>query len=74
LGIAFEYNGIHHYKWPNYTGQTYEEFIAQVRRAEYKIDQCDRMGVYLITIPYTVPKSRLRDYIDYRAPENYIDN
>lgn len=71
LKLAVEYNGIQHYKWPNFTGQTKEAFIKQVRRDRYKVDTCDANGVYLITVPYNVPHDRIRDYILYYLPENY---
>lgn len=69
-GIAFEYNGIQHYTWPNYTNQTYAEFVSQVRRDQYKLECCDRHNVYLITIPYNVPSSDIREFITYYLPEN----
>lgn len=72
LKIAFEYNDKQHYLWPNFTGQSYQKFIAQVRRDTYKVNRCDQVGVYLITIPYNVPNSRLYSYIDYYRPENYM--
>lgn len=53
-GLAFEANGIQHYQWPNFTGQSQEEFLAQVRRDQEKLDECDDNGIYVITIPYTV--------------------
>lgn len=69
LGIAFEYNGIQHYIFPNWVHRTQEEFMKQVRRDQYKVDQCDRSGVYLISIPYEVPHNKIRDYIIYYLPE-----
>ena len=70
LKIGVEYNGIQHYVWPNYTGSTKDEFIQQLRRDKFKVDACDQNGVYLITVPYTVPNSMIRDYIIYYLPEN----
>jgi len=71
LKIGFEYNGQQHYVYPNYTGQTLEQFKAQVRRDIFKINKCDEQGVYVITIPYSVPDHLLEDYIRYYLPENY---
>ena len=70
LGIAAEYNGIQHYLWPNYTDQTEEQFHNQLRRDEFKINQCDLNGVYLITVPYEVPYDSIPKYIEYYLPEN----
>ena len=70
LKIAIEYQGEQHYKHPNYTGQTFQQFIYQVQKDKYKVDACDRNGVYLITVPYNVPDCMLRKYIEYYLPEN----
>lgn len=73
LGIALEYNGIQHYVWPNFTGQSKENFIKQVRRDQYKVNQCDLNGVYLITVPYNVPADELRSYIEWYLPERVME-
>lgn len=70
LKIAVEYNGIQHYKWPNFTGHSKEEFINQIRRDKFKLQTCDENGVYLITVPYTVPHDKIKDYIIERLPNN----
>lgn len=70
LKIAVEYNGVQHYVWPNFTGQTKEEFTKQLRRDKFKVEQCDKNGVYLITVPYNVPHNMIKDYIIYYLPEN----
>ena len=54
LRIAFEYNGVQHYDYPNHVHKNEGEFIAQKRRDLFKHKQCDANGVYLITIPHTV--------------------
>jgi len=70
LQLAVEYNGIQHYVWPNFTHQSYENFIKQRRRDQLKVDLCDLNGVYLITVPYNVPHNQIEDYIIYYLPEN----
>jgi len=65
LRIAFEYNGIQHYKWPNFTKNTVQDFIQQVRRDRYKTEMCDKNGVYLIIIPYKVPHHLIDKYIHF---------
>lgn len=69
LKIAVEYNGIQHYEWPNFTPMTYEEFIDQHRRDRYKKETCDRYGVYLITVPYTVSHNDIPSFIISHLPE-----
>jgi hypothetical protein len=69
LQIAVEYNGEQHYKWPNFTNQTYQQFIDQVRRDSLKMNLCDRNGVYLIVVPYNVPHDKISSYIISHLPE-----
>ncbi|AHH02016.1 helicase nuclease [Pithovirus sibericum] len=68
LRIGVEYNGRQHYVWPNFTGQSKQEFLNQVRRDRFKIETCDRNGVYLITVPYTVSHDQIPLYIQQRLP------
>lgn len=69
LKIAVEYNGEQHYKWPNFTNQTYEQFINQVRRDDLKFKLCNRNGVYLIVVPYNIPHDKISSYIVNHLPE-----
>jgi hypothetical protein len=70
LKLAVEYNGIQHYVFPNYTNQSYDEFIQQCRRDQLKVNLCDLHGIYLITVPYNVKLDQIYDYITYYLPEN----
>jgi hypothetical protein len=72
LRIAVEYNGEQHYKWPNFTNQSQQEFINQTRRDQLKGELCDKNGVYLITVPYNVPHDKIPAYITSRLPENIL--
>lgn len=69
LQLAVEYNGEQHYKWPNFTNQSYEEFLAQLGRDQLKVKLCDRNGVYLITVPYNIPYENIPAYITSHLPE-----
>jgi hypothetical protein len=73
LKIALEYSGFQHFVYPNRFHKTKEEFLNQVRRDQFKVDMCDKNGVYLITVPYNVPNeyTAIRKYIEYYLPENY---
>ena len=64
LKITVEYSGIQHFKWPNFTGQSRDKFIEQVRRDKFKLDSCDNNGIYLITVPYNVKEKEIKDYIN----------
>lgn len=68
LRLAVEYNGEQHYNWPNYTNQSFEQFIKQARRDIFKREMCDRRGVYLISVPYLIPISKIKEYIWKHLP------
>ena len=69
LKLGVEWNGVQHYVYPNYTGQSYDEFIKQVRRDKFKVEACDAAGVYLITVPYNTAENMIRDYIIKNLPK-----
>lgn len=69
LKLAAEYNGSQHYIWPNYTGQSYEQHIRQRRRDRYKLEVCDKIGIHLIIIPYTVKHNFIPNYVIQRLPQ-----
>lgn len=68
LRLAVEFQGPQHYQWPNYLGtrQTYEEFVSLLRRDKFKIAICDRVGVYVIRVPYTVDIKDIPAFIESR--------
>ena len=70
LKLAFEYNGIQHYVYPNRFHKTVKEFEDQVRRDVFKKDACSLSGIYLIVIPYNIPYTDIPKYIEYYLPEN----
>ena len=72
LKIGVERNGEQHYVFPNTFHRTYEEFLNQIRRDQYKLDACDAHGIYLITVPYNIPNDyeTIKKYIEYYLPEN----
>lgn len=70
LGFAIEYSGQQHYVYPNGLHKNREEFIKQLRRDRFKVRCCEKNGVYLIRVPYTVRYSDIPDYIRKRLPEN----
>ena len=63
LKIAVEYHGKQHYVHPNFTGQTKEQFDKQRSRDQLKLDLCDHHGVYVVTVPYTVPVEGIKNFI-----------
>lgn len=63
LKLAFEYNGIQHYQFPNFFMKTYDEFQGQKEKDQYKLEMCEKMGVSLIVIPYTIKPYYVRKYV-----------
>lgn len=54
LRLAFEYNGIQHYEFPNRFHRTIDEFKIQQENDRFKEARCRELGIDLIVIPYTV--------------------
>ena len=52
--IAIEYNGQQHYTFPNGLHATRDKFIDQIYRDSIKKELCEKNGIKLIIIPYTV--------------------
>lgn len=69
LKLAVEYNGIQHYKWPNFTNQSKEAFFEQSRRDKFKVDRCRDLGIYLLIVPYSVQHHLIPEYILSNLPE-----
>lgn len=72
LGIALEYNGIQHYKYPNNFHKSDKEFLQQKHRDKLKIKLCKKRGVHLIVVPYTVKKRDLEAYIRNHMPKKLL--
>lgn len=70
LKIGVEYHGRQHYERVKRFHKTEEEFESQIYRDNLKLDLCDANGVYLITVPYTVPFGQIKDYIIQYLPHN----
>lgn len=52
--IAVEYSGRQHYEFPSSFFTNEQDFYNQVYRDQLKRDLCDKNGIYLITVPYSV--------------------
>ena len=63
LSIALEYNGKQHYKYTPRFHKSMEEFELQVYRDILKKKLCNKNGVDLIIVPYTVQKEEICSYI-----------
>jgi hypothetical protein len=63
LKLAFEYNGIQHYKLCAWFHKTKEDFEYQKEKDSYKKQWCLDNGIKLIVIPYT-ELNNLNQYIE----------
>ena len=73
IKLAVEYNGIQHYKHPNYTRQSYQSFLDQKQRDLVKVDICNKVGIHLIVVPYTIRINDIKQYIIERLPKHLLD-
>ena len=71
LKLAFEYNGIQHYVFPNYWHKSYEQFERQIKHDRYKRAICPRLGVTLLIIPYTISLQDIPEYIAALLPPEF---
>lgn len=71
LKLAFEHDGEHHYVFPNTFHRTEDDFELQTSRDRYKRKVCQKLGIYLITIPYDVPFKEIRTYISSKLKIEY---
>lgn len=74
LKIAFEHNGRHHYEYPNTFHKTKQEFLYQRAKDEYKRERCDKIGIYLISIPYHIKTSNIRSFIISKLPKDNLES
>jgi hypothetical protein len=70
LKIACEYHGKQHYQVvKRFHPKGKVDLQYQQWKDNLKYDLCNEAGVYLITVPYTVPLDRIEDFILYFLPE-----
>lgn len=63
LRIGLEYNGSQHYHFNPFYHQTQEGFEKQLQRDKFKRKKCKELGIFLISVPYTVPYTEIESYI-----------
>ncbi len=67
LGIAFEFNGIQHYRCIKRFHKEQQDFINQQYRDKIKQQKCNEYGIHLIIIPYN--EKNVKEYIIKHLPE-----
>jgi hypothetical protein len=63
LKLACEYDGVQHYKYVPYFHKTRDAFQNQKYRDYMKRDLCQKNGITVITVPYTVKVPDIEEYI-----------
>lgn len=63
LKLAFEYQGIQHFKYVPHFHREDGRFESQLARDAYKRECCTRMGINLLEIPYTIKLDQVRSVV-----------
>lgn len=63
LKLAVEYNGIQHYKFSPYFHRTRDAFQNQKYRDYLKRQLCEKNGITLIEVPYTIQIKDIEKYL-----------
>ena len=64
LKLAVEYNGIQHYKYTPYFHRNKDAFENQKYRDYMKKTLCEKNGISLIEVPYTVDHDDIGNYLE----------
>ena len=63
LQLAFEYNGMQHYKHNKYWFKTDKQFQEQLDKDKFRVEMCEMANIELIIIPYTIKYEDIYTYI-----------
>jgi hypothetical protein len=66
LALAFEYQGHQHYNRVGYFQKSDDVFQAQQERDNKKRLLCQKAGVHLIEVPYTISKDKIREHVRFQ--------
>lgn len=73
LKLAFEYNGVQHYKFMKHFHKTEDALVSQQTRDKTKYDICVEKGITLIIIPHTVKPIDIQNFIIDECIKNNIN-
>ncbi|NVM31563.1 MAG: hypothetical protein HWN65_22185 [Candidatus Helarchaeota archaeon] len=73
LKLAFEYQGRQHYELVPYFHKSIEELERMKANDKKKLYLCEKNGVTLIIIPYTIRSREMLDYIIKMCKEKYLN-
>jgi|SRR5271156_3529100 hypothetical protein len=63
LNIACEYNGVQHEKYSPFFHKSYQDFIDQQNRDQFKYNKCRELNIKLIVVPSSIKYENLESYI-----------
>ena len=69
LKLAIEYSGSQHYHYTPHFHRSPADFENQVKRDRLKKELCQKAGVTLITVPYTVRYEEMEEYLRNKLTE-----
>lgn len=72
IPLAVEYQGEAHYHHVPFFHKSYNDFIEQQRRDEFKSEMSAKLGVYLIRVPYSVSVEQIPRFIKDRLPDKLL--
>lgn len=72
IPLAVEYQGELHYRHIPFFHKTYDDFVEQQRRDEFKSEMSSKLGIYLIRVPYSVSVDEIPRFILDRLPPKLI--
>ncbi|NVM52853.1 MAG: zinc-ribbon domain-containing protein [Candidatus Helarchaeota archaeon] len=72
LALAFEYQGIQHYKYVKYFHKSRNDFERRKADDEAKRKLCKMNGVTLVEIPYTISNNKIQNYIIKKCKEKNV--
>lgn len=64
LKLAVEYNGIQHYQYTPMFHKTKDAFFNSKYRDKIKKELCEKEGVLLIVVPYTVSTENIKSFLE----------
>lgn len=69
LKLGFEYQGVQHYKYTPYFHKSPNDFEKQQYRDALKREECKKLGITIIEVPYTVDIEDIEDFIVKKLKE-----
>jgi hypothetical protein len=63
LQLAVEYDGIAHRKFCKFFHKSYDDFLSQKERDQFKDQRCKELNITLVRVPDTIPFEQLETYL-----------